>query len=291
MKLQERLSKRFGPLTLLKVGRNGKDLYFVFKPKAKRPFLVCHTYRNELDLVKRQAFVRQEIYSALPPLLRESIPHCMTEDFSDSIAIIEPFTEGVGTQPTRRTMAAFGQSALAWLSSFQQATSRDSSRLLSEEAKDILAWGGEKLAMEGWLKKLHPKLRLLDSFVPCAVHGDFWYGNLMLDKGELRIVDWGDVEIEGNPLFDPMLYLLTLSNRFMERGEHFFQEAGRLLSPFLGDKPREAAALTTVLVLIKLISREADPFDNTHYPVLERISREGDPLGRITRALWPNQAI
>ncbi|MET0615671.1 MAG: phosphotransferase [Thermoleophilaceae bacterium] len=43
----------------------------------------------------------------------------------------------------------------------------------------------------------------------CAVHGDFWRGNLAVDGLRLRVYDWEWAALSGHPLFDPWTYELA----------------------------------------------------------------------------------
>jgi hypothetical protein len=43
----------------------------------------------------------------------------------------------------------------------------------------------------------------------CAVHGDFWRGNIACRAGEIRVYDWEWATLEGRPYFDLWTYELA----------------------------------------------------------------------------------
>jgi aminoglycoside phosphotransferase (APT) family kinase protein len=62
--------------------------------------------------------------------------------------------------------------------------------------------------------------RLLGSELPrCAVHGDFWRGNIAVADGKLRVFDWEWARPDGMPLFDLWTYELAELRLQAARGE------------------------------------------------------------------------
>jgi peptidoglycan/xylan/chitin deacetylase (PgdA/CDA1 family) len=60
---------------------------------------------------------------------------------------------------------------------------------------------------------------LLGSELPaCAVHGDFWRGNVAAVDGRLRVYDWEWTQLSGRPLFDLWSYRLAELRELAERG-------------------------------------------------------------------------
>jgi hypothetical protein len=53
----------------------------------------------------------------------------------------------------------------------------------------------------------------------CAVHGDFWHGNLACEADNLRVYDWEWAEAEGRPFFDLWMYELGELRERAQRGE------------------------------------------------------------------------
>jgi aminoglycoside phosphotransferase (APT) family kinase protein len=66
--------------------------------------------------------------------------------------------------------------------------------------------------------------RLVGNELPrCAVHGDFWRGNLAAADGRLRVFDWEWAQPEGMPLFDLWTYELAELRLRAARGERHLE--------------------------------------------------------------------
>lgn len=102
--------------------------------------------------------------------------------------------------------------ALAWLGAFQRHTIVRR-RVWSEAdvvaALDTLSEVGSTLDECGAIRAaVGSRLRaLIGTSVPrCAVHGDFWRGNIAMQDGRLRVFDWEWGALEGDPFLDPWMY-------------------------------------------------------------------------------------
>ncbi len=105
--------------------------------------------------------------------------------------------------------------ASEWLERFQSATMlAGASRPWPAQVAEALRgrWDGHRL-LDMALAKIGPDRALSDHDVPCtAVHGDFWFGNLLLDDGRLvGVVDWEGGENQGSPLRDLARFVLSYS--------------------------------------------------------------------------------
>jgi len=117
----------------------------------------------------------------------------------------------VVVQPTDPLAAATGKvddaDAFAWLRSFHASTTARTAPLDTHQRVELVreAWS---LAAPAEADEAATRVqRALDpaADVPvphCAVHGDFWRGNLAARDGQLRVYDWEWAESEGDPLFD-----------------------------------------------------------------------------------------
>ena len=98
------------------------------------------------------------------------------------------------TSPGRRLAAAF-----------QAATAGDSRDLAGRDAGARCAGGGTGTRLGAALRRLQAARGHLDELIAptTAVHGDFWFGNLLSRDGEVTgVVDWESGEHAGWPLRD-----------------------------------------------------------------------------------------
>lgn len=105
--------------------------------------------------------------------------------------------------------------AADWLARFQSATMvAGTSRPWPDQVAEALQgrWDGHRL-LDQALTRIDPERALGDQDVlRTAVHGDFWFGNLLLDGGRLvGVVDWESGETTGSPLRDLARFVLSYS--------------------------------------------------------------------------------
>lgn len=139
---------------------------------------------------------------------------------------LDPLAAGCGRARRR--------AGLDWLYGFQAETSTGESEWGPADVAVALehvsyAWGRERAAARpGVRARVEQLLRELcgQPVRRCAVHGDFWRGNLAEEKGELRVYDWEWAQPDGHPFFD--LWTLELGD-VRQRVEHRREDPGRLL--------------------------------------------------------------
>jgi hypothetical protein len=115
--------------------------------------------------------------------------------------------------------------ALEWLRLFQlascsreQAWCSDDERAWLTAAEDAwrLAAPGRDDAVVSRVRELLGPLR--GAIVPrCAVHGDFWRGNVAARDGSIRVFDWEWAALEGSPFFDLWTFELAEPSRARAR--------------------------------------------------------------------------
>ena len=113
-------------------------------------------------------------------------------------------------------MGAAGQDrraeATAWLGAFQRRTEARRRTWGEQDVQAALATLAETARPEEGLGGLVAAVAsglgaLRGAGVPrCAVHGDFWRGNIALRDGALRVFDWEWGALEGDPFLDPWMY-------------------------------------------------------------------------------------
>jgi aminoglycoside phosphotransferase (APT) family kinase protein len=128
------------------------------------------------------------------------------------------------TRSPARVAADFSAAA-RWLAAFQGATAHESTPLeLAEEVESRLRarFSGDD-SIEGNLARLREiDLRLRRNTVPrTAVHGDLWFGNLLVSDGRISgVVDWEEGALSGQPVRDLVrfanMYALYLDHRTRE---------------------------------------------------------------------------
>lgn len=124
--------------------------------------------------------------------------------------------------------------AFAWLESFQTATAHGSAPT---------GWPGQVLravrarrdghpALDDAVARVEASAARLDGWVmpSTAVHGDFWFGNIMIDRGSVSgVVDWEAGASQGSPLRDAVRFVLSYSlylDRHTRAGRRVFGHPG-----------------------------------------------------------------
>lgn len=115
------------------------------------------------------------------------------------------------------TGEATRKDALGWLRRFQTASCSDERAwgAADERAALVAAEEAWRLAAPGRegdvVSRVHALIRpLRGAIVPrCAVHGDFWRGNVAARDGAIRVYDWEWAALEGDPWFDLWTYELA----------------------------------------------------------------------------------
>jgi Phosphotransferase enzyme family len=190
---------------------NSKVACFAFEGGAAEPALVvkamperrfAERLRHETEIVEaiRRQMDASWASAALPlqPLLADTVA-------GDYVVVqaVDPLAAATGA-------LAEPEAALAWLHAFQGGTTLARapwSEADTESALDHVryAWGRARPAAEEEVTaRTAALLRALEGQpVPrCAVHGDFWQGNLAQRGRDMRVYDWEWARPEGAPFFD-----------------------------------------------------------------------------------------
>jgi hypothetical protein len=133
-------------------------------------------------------------------------------EFGAEFMLAEPY-DPLGTA----TGSGTREEAVQWLRAFQEASytrprpwDADDARWALDVTRDTWRLAG-RAAEDAVLERLRGLLgELRRRPVPrCAVHGDFWRGNVAARDGRIRIYDWEWSELDGTPLFDLWTYELA----------------------------------------------------------------------------------
>jgi len=123
---------------------------------------------------------------------------------------------------TPRRVAADLAAVSAWLTNFQQATAGAFSALDMDGGVALRLqrrFGDEPELSEDLARLAHIHARLARRFVRrTAVHGDFWFGNVLVRHGRVSgVVDWEAAAAKGEPVRDlvrfALIYALYLDRR------------------------------------------------------------------------------
>jgi hypothetical protein len=225
-----------------------KAIYFLFEPGASQPSLVVlamadpaqsHRLEFEYDAVAGLAgSLRDDAKTAealpLEPLFRGSVA-------GEYLVVVppDPLAQAIGSED--RTPA------LDWLLSLQTATGSDPRSWGDADDDELLAvvedaWSVLRPAanaavhdrVAGELGRLHGS-----AIRRCAVHGDYWHGNIAVDGDRLRVYDWEWASMDGLPFLDLWTY-----------------EFGVLLRPPRGGAPPGGLAAASERVAAELARRE-----------------------------------
>lgn len=204
----------------------GKLLCFVFEAGADAPAIVVKAIpqpghggrlRGETALVEQ---LRERLRHAPEVAAALPLPPLLSAEVEGEGVVVEP------VDPLAASTGEAGrEAALAWLAAFaRETTVREQpwSAFESRPARDAVAYAW-RLARPHVLERVLERFDRLQSelagaVVPvCAVHGDFWTGNLASRDGQLRVYDWEWARAEGDPAFDLWSYeLATLRVASME---------------------------------------------------------------------------
>lgn len=304
--LQSLLAEHYRiPVSLLHLGWTGngpsRRIYFGFTTRKNPPFLVIHeSLSSEFgQRIQREYEARAAIYPNLPQSLQETIPWAEILRGPDPI-LIEPYLAGQEL-PYPKDAKAFRrylELVTTWIQAFQAATGPTEGDLIGD-AHALIESLQERLPRHRrWLSDLEANLEFLSPLSPCLIHGDYWRGNLILQRGGLRVIDWEFIQRGGNPWFDILLNLTSLAcegrdpqgifERCFLRESPYSREIGRWVKG-----PRKAIALSVILVVLELVSRDLSNGLNieerSHYAIMRRLMFEKDQLDAIQKALWTNR--
>lgn len=200
---------------------------FVFEEGSTEPVLVIKMMPDErfAPRLHFETEVVEVLRAALDgkPELTSTLP--LTPLFAGEIAgdylVAQPLDPlAAGERPDRET-------AVGWLRAFQGATGFDPAPWGPHDDDRELglvrdAWGRARPDQEGAVARRVAELLLElrgDSVMNCAVHGDFWLGNMTRRDGKLRIYDWEWTELKGRPFFDIWMFELGELRQRAETGE------------------------------------------------------------------------
>jgi hypothetical protein len=109
------------------------------------------------------------------------------------------------------------EAALRWLRGFHAGTAGDEAWGTEAElagCDEMLAFAWEQADPDRAAAAIEAQQERWDELRPappprCAVHGDFWRGNVAVAGGDLRVYDWEWASTSGHPLFDIWTYELA----------------------------------------------------------------------------------
>ena len=204
-----------------------KTTCFIFEGDQAEPSVVVkampdpaqsHRLSAETEAVeelRRRLAGAPDVVAALPlaPLLAGLVD-------GDYVVVqpLDPLARGTG----RADEAA----AHRWLAGFHAASASGTTAWSPDDERAAVAavargWGyGKPSAAAAVAARVVTLTRpLLGRGLPaCAVHGDFWRGNLATVDGRLRVYDWEWTQRSGRPLFDLWSYQLAELRELAERG-------------------------------------------------------------------------
>jgi hypothetical protein len=210
---------------------NAKLTVLLFPPDSPRPTLAVKVPTTALAeaSIAAERDVLSKVRLGLPDAIQASIPKL--EDLpalAGRPSLVATALPGVPMttryhawrhiSSPKGARADFG-AAERWLAGFQGATARPRKPVdLEGGLPDVLRrrFAAEPHLVEllSTLSEIHARLRAT-STPRTAVHGDFWFGNLLWDGGEISgVVDWEHGALTGEPVRDlvrfPLAYALYL---------------------------------------------------------------------------------
>jgi hypothetical protein len=194
---------------------DSKGTCFVFEPREREPTVVvkamsdprfAERLRREtesVELMRARLVDSPEIADALP------LPPLYAGEIRGEYVVaqgLDPFARATGREDR--------PAALGWLRAFQRATTEDKKAWGPGDDERELgfvhdAWQRARSQSESAIvARVAELLRPLHGVAVrrCAVHGDFWRGNVASACDHLRVYDWEWFQLGGRPFFDLWLY-------------------------------------------------------------------------------------
>ncbi len=214
-------------------GTHPKLHCFVFEGRAAEPLVVVkvmalpresgHLEREtaNVELARERLDGARDVVSALP------VKPLWAGQCQGDFVVVEPVDPlAIHTGDAER------DTAMSWLRGFAASTA-EGERPWSEADGDELvamvadAWErGDSTRVGdllGRVRELSAALRGIP-VARCAVHGDFWRGNLAASGAAMRVYDWEWLQLDGLPFFDIWTFELGELRHAAERGAHDFAE-------------------------------------------------------------------
>ena len=210
---------------------NAKVTVLLVSPQGGGPVLAIKAPTTEAAAaaVERERRVLLELATTLPEELATTIPRAVcTVDFEGRSGLVT--TAVTGTPMTRGYLRSDREAvtrqhfaALArWLHALQTATAGDMAPIdmdggvadrIRSRFRDDPAVGSDLTR----LAEIHARLR--EHSVPrTIVHGDLWFGNLLLHGGRVTgVVDWEDADPRGEPVRDLVRFAIAYA-LYLDRG-------------------------------------------------------------------------
>ena len=207
-------------ITVLLVSPRGHPVYAIKAP----------TTDLAAGAVEAEARVLARFETLLPQQLGETVPRVVgTVEFRGRPAIVMTAVHGspMSTSYLQRRhtasaarVAADFAAAERWLGEFQRATAQDGAKsetAVASRLRERFAEDGQLDADLECLAEIDARLRG-NAGLCAAVHGDFWFGNVLLSEGRVSgVVDWEAGGHAGEPLRDvvrfALMYALYLDSR------------------------------------------------------------------------------
>lgn len=195
-----------------------KLLCFVFEDDATEPSAVVKGVPEQgegprlvaetrlLETIRQRVEASAEVVAGLPPA-----PLWIGDVGGEEMVVerVDDLAAATGEQDR--------DASLAWLAAFQAASTTEATPWgQDDEAREMadavdFAWG--EASPESRTEALAAAARLVESLrgasvAECAVHGDFWRGNVACRDGAVRVYDWEWARATGRPFFDLWTYEL-----------------------------------------------------------------------------------
>lgn len=170
-------------------------------------------------VVSTERSVFEELRGRVPPYLAATLPRVVVLESAPADALCSAAMPGVPMSASYHSWRHLGSrdavradfaAVERWLGSFQAATSGDAAPCDFGEGLEpatTARFGGD----EGSAALRAIGRRLKEMRLPrTAVHGDFWFGNLLVEGGEISgVVDWESAALSGDPLRDLARFALS----------------------------------------------------------------------------------
>jgi aminoglycoside phosphotransferase len=210
---------------------NAKVTVLLVSPQDRVPVLAIKAPTTEAAAraVECERRMLVELATTLPEELTSTIPRPVcTVDFEGRSGLVTTALTGIPMtrdylRHDREAVTRHHFAALArWLDSLQTATAGDVTPIDMDGgvASRIRRRFGDDPAVGSDLTRFAEiNARLREHSVPrTVVHGDLWFGNLLLCRGRLTgVVDWEDADLRGEPVRDLIRFAIAYA-LYLDRG-------------------------------------------------------------------------
>lgn len=203
----------------------------LFKGKDSLPkyFLKINRKIGKFSIIEQEFKDLRHLKNCLPHDLAATVPHPVFLGKLDdqTLIMVEKFLTGKKIDFNNHTqLSQLFSKSFDWLKAFYSTTKNDTINFKWSDFKEALSKGIESIeTMNELRQKLFAILKRSNEFdgikLPISsVQGDFDFDNILMNNGEIRIIDWEDYKDSSLPFIDVEFFIFNLGQYFYRKDGH-----------------------------------------------------------------------